>query len=279
MTPDTTVSTEDIELRLFLEAMYSRYHYDFRGYSKASLKRRLLLACERMGFPSLSALQGQLLHDDTMLPQLLSYLTVQVSDMFRDPGYFRAIREQVIPHLKTYPSLKVWVAGCSSGEELYSLAILFREEGLEDKTMFYATDINGAALAKAEAGVYDLQRIALFTRNHRLSGGSGSLSEYYNAAYGAACFDKTLRRRTVFSDHSLASDSVFAELHLVSCRNVLIYFDRPLQDRAVGLFKDALVRNGFLGIGARESLRFNAHAKAFREFLPVERIYQKRSDL
>lgn len=279
MTPDTTVSTEDIELRLFLEAMYSRYHYDFRGYSKASLKRRLLLACERMGFPSLSALQGQLLHDDTMLPQLLSYLTVQVSDMFRDPGYFRAIREQVIPHLKTYPSLKVWVAGCSSGEELYSLAILFREEGLEEKTMFYATDINGAALAKAEAGVYDLQRIALFTRNHRLSGGSGSLSEYYNAAYGAACFDKTLRRRTVFSDHSLASDSVFAELHLVSCRNVLIYFDRPLQDRAVGLFKDALVRNGFLGIGARESLRFNAHATAFREFLPVERIYQKRSDL
>ncbi|HNE31426.1 MAG TPA: CheR family methyltransferase [Nitrospira sp.] len=279
MTPDTTVSTEDIELRLFLEAMYSRYHYDFRGYSKASLKRRLLLACERMGFPSLSALQGQLLHDDTMLPQLLSYLTVQVSDMFRDPGYFRAIREQVIPHLKTYPSLKVWVAGCSSGEELYSLAILFREEGLEEKTMFYATDINGAALAKAEAGVYDLQRIALFTRNHRLSGGSGSLSEYYNAAYGAACFDKTLRRRTVFSDHSLASDSVFAELHLISCRNVLIYFDRPLQDRAVGLFKDALVRNGFLGIGARESLRFNAHAKAFREFLPVERIYQKRSDL
>ena len=278
MTPDTTAKTEDIELGLFLEAMYSQYHYDFRGYSKASLKRRLLLACERMGFPSLSALQGQLLHNDSMLPHLLSYLTVQVSDMFRDPGYFRAIREQVVPHLKTYPSLKVWVAGCSSGEELYSLAILFREEGLEEKTMFYATDINGAALAKAEAGVYDLQRIALFTKNHRLSGGTGSLSEYYNAAYGAASFDKTLRRRTVFSDHSLASDSVFAELHLVSCRNVLIYFDRPLQDRAVGLFKDALVRKGFLGIGARESLRFNAHIKAFSDFLPAERIYQKRSD-
>ena len=279
MIPDTAAKTEDIELGLFLEAMYSQYHYDFRGYSKASLKRRLLLACERMGFPSLSALQGQLLHNDSMLPHLLSYLTVQVSDMFRDPGYFRAIREQVVPHLKTYPSLKVWVAGCSSGEELYSLAILFREEGLEEKTMFYATDINGAALAKAEAGVYDLQRLALFTKNHRLSGGTGSLSEYYNAAYGAACFDKTLRRRTVFSDHSLASDSVFAELHLVSCRNVLIYFDRPLQDRAVGLFKDALVRKGFLGIGARESLRFNAHIKAFSDFLPAERIYQKRSDV
>ena len=278
MTPNIGVKAEDIELRLFFEAMYSRYHYDFREYSKASLKRRLLLACERMGYPSLSALQGGILHDDSLLPLLLNYLTVQVSDMFRDPGYFRAIREQVIPHLKTYPSLKVWVAGCSSGEELYSLAILFREEGLEDKTMFYATDINGAALAKAEAGVYDLQRIALFTKNHRLSGGAGSLSEYYHAAYGAARFDKTLRRRTLFSDHSLASDSVFAEMHLVSCRNVLIYFDRPLQDRAVGLFREALVRKGFLGIGARESLRFNAHVKAYSEFLSGERIYQKRSD-
>jgi len=278
MTPNIGVKAEDIELRLFLEAMYSRYHYDFREYSKASLKRRLLLACERMGYPSLSALQGGILHDDSLLPLLLNYLTVQVSDMFRDPGYFRAIREQVIPHLKTYPSLKVWVAGCSSGEELYSLAILFREEGLEDKTTFYATDINGTALAKAEAGVYDLQRIALFTKNHRLSGGTGSLSEYYHAAYGAARFDQTLRRRAVFSDHSLASDSVFAEMHLVSCRNVLIYFDRPLQDRAVGLFREALVRKGFLGIGARESLRFNAHVKAYSEFLSAERIYQKRSD-
>lgn len=278
MSQDTAATTEDIELRLLLDAMYSHYHYDFRGYSKASLKRRLLLACERMGYPSLSVLQGRILHDDSLLPHLLDYLTVQVSDMFRDPGYFRALREQVIPHLKTYPSLKVWVAGCSSGEELYSLAILFREEGLEEKTIFYATDINGAALAKAEAGVYDVQRLALFTKNHRLAGGIGSLSEYYHAAYGAARFDKTLRRRTVFSDHSLASDSVFAELHLVSCRNVLIYFDRPLQDRAVGLFKDALVRKGFLGVGARESLRFNAHVNRFSEFLPTERIYQKRSD-
>ncbi len=278
MSQNRAATTQDIQLRLLLEAMYAHYHYDFRGYSKASLKRRLLLACERMGYPSLSALQGRMLHDDSLLPHLLSYLTVQVSDMFRDPGYFRALREQVIPHLKTYPSLKVWVAGCSSGEELYSLAILFREENLEEKTMFYATDINDTALAKAEAGVYDLQRIALFTKNHRLSGGIGSLSDYYHAAYGAARFDKTLRRRTVFSDHSLASDSVFAELHLVSCRNVLIYFDRPLQDRAVGLFKDALVRKGFLGVGAKESLRFNAHVNVFSEFLPAERIYQKRSD-
>lgn len=278
MTSHTSAHIEEIEVRLFLEAIYSRYHYDFRGYARASLKRRLRVACESLGYPSLSVLQGELLHDHAIFPRLMSYLTVQVSDMFRDPAYFRALREQVIPHLKTYPSLKVWVAGCSSGEELYSLVILFREEGLEEKTMFYATDINSTALARAEAGMYDLDRIALFTRNHRLSGGTGSLSEYYHAAYGAARFDHRLRKRTVFSDHSLASDSVFAEVHLVSCRNVLIYFDRPLQDRAVGLFKDALVRKGFLGIGSRENLRFNAHVKAFGEFLPAERLYQKRSD-
>ena len=278
MTSDTAMKTENIELQLFLEAVYQRYHYDFRGYSKASIKRRLLLARERIGCTTFSGLQDRMLHDHAVLPQLLDYLTVQVSDMFRDPGYFRALREQILPHLKTYPSLKVWVAGCSSGEELYSLAILFREEGLESKTMFYATDINAGALAKAEAGVYDLQRIALFTRNHRLAGGKGSLSDYYTAAYGAARLDKSLRRRTVFSDHSLVSDSVFAEVHLVSCRNVLIYFDRPMQDRAIGLFKEALVRKGFLGIGARESLRFNAHVQAFTELLPGERIYQKRGD-
>lgn len=159
MTSDTAMKTEDIELQLFLEAVYQRYHYDFRGYSKASIKRRLLLARERIGCTTFSGLQDRMLHDHAVLPQLLDYLTVQVSDMFRDPGYFRALREQILPHLKTYPSLKVWVAGCSSGEELYSLAILFREEGLESKTMFYATDINAGALAKAEAGVYDLQQI------------------------------------------------------------------------------------------------------------------------
>ncbi len=275
MKPEAAAKTEDIELHLFLEAIYRKYQYDFRGYSRASIKRRLTQACERIGCRTLSALQEQVLHDPSSFSQILGYLTVHVSDMFRDPDYFHALRRHVVPHLKTYPSLKVWVAGCSTGEELYSLAILFREEGLEGRTMFYATDISADALAKAEAGVYDLQRIALFTKNHRLSGGTGSLSDYYTAAYHAAKFDKTLRGRTVFSDHSLVSDSVFGEMHLISCRNVLIYFDRPLQDRAVGLFKDALVRKGFLGLGARESLRFNAHSKAFTGFLPEERIYQK----
>jgi chemotaxis protein methyltransferase CheR len=210
-----------------------------------------------------------------MLPQLLGYLTVQVSEMFRDPAFFLALREKVVPHLRTYPSLKVWVAGCSNGEELYSLAILFREEGLESRTIFYATDINTEALASAEAGVYPMDRVPLFTQNHRRAGGKSSLSDYYTAAYGNALFDKSLRKRAVFSDHSLVSDSVFAEAHLVCCRNVLIYFNRELQNRAVGLFKDSLVRRGFLGLGSKESLHFSSHAGAFAEFVKEQRIYQK----
>ncbi|WP_182422144.1 CheR family methyltransferase [Aureimonas sp. ME7] len=275
---EPTEKTEDIEIRLLLEAIYSRYHYDFRNYSMASIKRRLRQAREQLGFATFSAMQERLLHEPDMLPRLLRYLTVQVSEMFRDPSYFRAIRETVVPHLRTYPSLKVWIAGCSEGEEVYSLAILFREEGLEDRTIFYATDINQDALHAAERGVYALDRMQLFTENHRRSGGRSSLSDYYQAAYGRVSFDKTLRRNVVFSDHSLVTDAVFAEMHLISCRNVMIYFDRDLQDRALGLFKDSLTRKGFLGLGARESLRFSKHAADFADFDRDEKIYQRRAN-
>lgn len=267
--------TEELELRLLLEAIFQQYHYDFRSYSQASLKRRLRQARERFQCASFSQLQHLVLHDATIMTEMLGFLTVQVSEMFRDPHYFQAIREKVIPHLRTYPSLKVWVAGCAEGEELYSLAILFREEGLEDRTLFYATDINGAALKRAEAGRYSVDRIPLFTENHRKSGGKSSLSDYYTAAYGSAVFDKSLRSRAVFSDHSLASDAVFAEVQLISCRNVLIYFRQDLQDRAIGLFKDSLSRKGFLGLGAKESLRFSQHADGFLEFDRQERLYQR----
>ncbi len=268
-------TNDDIELKLFLEALYLKYHYDFRLYSMASLKRRLKLAKEKFGCDSYSQLQDLIMRDADILNDLLSYLTVQVSELFRDPHYFKTIREQVIPHLRTYPSLKVWIAGCSTDEELYSFSILFREEGLEDKTMFYATDINPQALQRAEAGVYSLDRLQMFTENHRQSGGKSSLSNYYTAAYGAATFDKTLRERTVFSDHSLATDAPFAEMHLISCRNVLIYFDRELQDRAIGLFRDSLTRKGFLGLGAKENLRFSAHSDKFSDFSREDRLYQK----
>jgi len=276
MTSDGTgASLEDIELNLLLEAIFLRYHYDFRGYDRNSIARRLDQARQRFSCDSLSALQHKVLHDPIIMAELLNYLTIQVSSFFRDPSFFRALREEVVPHLKTYPSLKVWVAGCGEGEELYSVLILLREEGLEARTIVYATDINPMALRRAEAGIYDVQHLSLFTDNHRRSGGRSSLSDYYTAAYGAAVFDKSLRARTVFSEHSLVSDEVFAEIHLVLCRNVLIYFDRDTQDRAIGLFRDSLVRGGFLGLGGGESLLLSRHARAFAEFNRAERVYRR----
>ena len=266
----------DIELVLLLDAIYLKYHYDFRRYAMASLKRRLRTAMTRFGCQTLSQLQDRVLHEPSRFAALLEYLTVPVSDMFRDPAYFRSLRDRVVPVLKTYPSLKIWVAGCSTGEEVYSLAILLREEGLLSRSIIYATDINPHTLEKAQAGVYPVDRIAGLTDNHRKSGARSSLSDYYTAAYGRAVFDKSLKENVVFSDHSLATDRVFAEVHLVSCRNVLIYFNRELQDRALGLFRDALCRKGFLGIGARETLRFSPHGDAFDEVVREDRIYRKR---
>ena len=269
----------DIEFKLLIDAIYHMYHYDFRGYAAASLRRRLRAAMSRFACRTLSQLQDRVVHDSSVFPILLDVLTVQVSEMFRDPAYFLALREQVVPLLRTYPSLKVWVAGCSAGEEAYSLAILLHEEGLLSKTIIYGTDINAGTLQKAAAGVYDVERIPGFTANHHKSGARSSLSDYYTAAYGRAVFNKSLRDHIVFSDHSLATDSVFAEVQLVSCRNVLIYFNRALQDRAIGLFRESLCRQGFLGIGAKESLRFSSQAGAFLDFVAAERIFQKRAEL
>jgi chemotaxis protein methyltransferase CheR len=268
-------NVDDIEIPLLLDAIYSRYHYDFRSYSMASLKRRLAVARTQLGCDTLSNLQARVLHEPEMFARLLQYLTVQVSDMFRDPSFFRAMREHVVPVLRTYPSLKLWVAGCSTGEELYSYAILLHEEGLLERTILYATDINPESLRKAAAGVYAIDRIAAFTESHRLSGGKGTLSNYYSAAYGRAAFDRALRKNVVFSDHSLATDSVFAEVQVVSCRNVLIYFDRVLQERALRLLKDALCRRGFLGLGAKESLQFTEQANAFDPLVTGEAWYQR----
>jgi chemotaxis protein methyltransferase CheR len=266
---------EDIELRSFLEAVYRHFHYDFRSYSRASLKRRLSQATIKFGCESLTALQEKLEREPATFSALLQYLTVQVSDMFRDPSFFRALRTRIVPFLGTYPSIKIWIAGCSTGEEVYSLAILLREEGLLERTLMYATDINPEALRRAQEGVFALDRIPTFSDNHRKSGAKVSLSTYYRAAYGNAIFDRSLVERTVFSDHSLATDSVFAEVQLVSCRNVLIYFDRALQDRAIGLFEGALCRRGFLGLGARETLEFSARSASFQPFDFPNRWYQR----
>lgn len=266
----------DIELRLLLEGIFLRYQHDFRHYAVASLRRRIVQAMRRFDCATVSELQGRILNDPAVFAQMLQYFTVQVSEMFRDPEYFRALKAHVLPLLATYPSIKVWVAGCSSGEEVWSLAILLEEAGLLERCLIYATDINPDALKAAEAGVFPLERIAGFSTNYRQAGGERSLSDYYTAAYHGALFDRRLRQQMVFADHSLATDSVFSEVHLVSCRNVLIYFDRELQDRAIGLFRDALVHRGFLGLGMKESLRFTSHAEAFSSMAMAEKIYQRR---
>jgi len=265
----------DVELSLLLEAIFHKYHYDFRRYSEASLKRRVHTALAHFGCETISGLQERVLHESRVFGELLRFLTVQVSEFFRDPSYFRAIREKVVPYLETYPSIKVWVPGCATGEEAYSLAIVLAEEGLLDRTLIYATDINPESLRTAEEGIYAVDRFARFSESYRLAGGRASLSSYYMAQYSSAIIARSLKQSILFSDHSLATDSVFAEVELVSCRNVLIYFERELQDRAVGVLHDSLCRKGFLGLGSKESLRFSAHATAFTELVPADRIYQR----
>jgi chemotaxis protein methyltransferase CheR len=275
MTSTAAPSTFDIELHGLLEAIYVQYHSDFRQYAQASLRRRLGQALAGLGFETLSSLQGSVLRDPRLFQRLLRYLTVGVTEMYRDPAFFRAVRNDVVPVLRTYPSIRVWVAGCSTGEEVYALTILLREEGLLDRTILYASDINPHALQSARDGIYPLDRLPQFSDSYRAGGGHASLADYYTAGYDAAVFDRTLRRNVVFADHSLATDEVFAEVHLISCRNVLIYFNRTLQDRAVGLFARSLSPRGFLGLGAKETLRFSTHASKFEVFAADAQIYRR----
>jgi len=276
MDPQVTTRKRDLELELLLDAIYHTYHYDFRSYSEASLMRRVRSAQIYFRCETISRLQERVLREPQMFGEMLRFLTVQVSDMFRDPTYFRALRDTVVPYLKTYASLKIWIAGCATGEEAYSMAILLAEEGLLERSLIYATDINPESLRIAEDGVYAFDRFARFSENHQLSGGRTSLADYYSAAYGGAVLDRRLRKSIVFSDHSLATDTVFAETQLVSCRNVLIYFERELQERALAVLHESLCRRGFLGLGLKETLRFTNQAEGFTELVPDARIYQKR---
>ncbi|HVV84264.1 MAG TPA: CheR family methyltransferase [Kofleriaceae bacterium] len=265
----------DLELGLLLDAIYRKYHYDFRAYSEASLRRRITAALAHFQCGTISRLQERVLREPRLFSELLGFLTVQVSDMFRDPIYFRAIREVVVPYLQTYAALKLWVAGCSTGEEAYAFAILLAEEGLLDRTLIYATDINPESLRIAQAGVYDAERIPRFSANYLAAGGRGSLADYYEAGYGGAVMQRRLKQAIVFSDHSLATDTVFAEVQLASCRNVLIYFEKELQERALRLLRDSLCHKGFLGLAVKETLRFTTLADEFVELVPDARIYQR----
>ncbi|KPX17640.1 Chemotaxis protein CheR [Pseudomonas syringae pv. delphinii] len=266
----------EIELRLLIEAIYLQYSYDFRDYSGASIKRRVIHALRQFDCATISALQERVLHDPAAFMQLLQILTIPVSEMFRDPSHFLAIRKEVVPVLRTYPSIKVWIAGCSTGEEVYSTAILLREEGLLERTIIYATDINPTSLAKAKQGIFSMDNLRAYTENYRNSGGQRNFADYYTSAYDYAMFDKTLCENVTFADHSLATDSVFSETQFVSCRNVLIYFNKKLQDRAFGLFHDSLCHRGFLALGSKETVDFSAYGDAFETLVKPERIYRKR---
>lgn len=267
----------DLELELLLEAIFQRYKYDFRGYARASQKRRMQGALAHFGVDTISQLQDRILRDPDLFATLLQFLTVPVTEMFRDPAYFAAFREKVVPYLRTYSSLKIWVAGCSTGEEPYSLAVLLDEEGLLERTLIYATDINPQSLQRAERGVYGLDGMKKNTANYQKSGGRRAFSDYYSSDRDGVRLDPRLRKSILFTDHSLATDHVFSEVQLVSCRNVLIYFDRPLQDRAIQLFAESLGNEGFLGVGEKESLRFSAFSGQFEPWAPESRIYRKKS--
>ena len=265
----------NIELLLLMEAIYLKYSYDFRDYSVASQKRRVLHAMHQLDCASISELQARVLHEPDIFARLLQYLTIPTSEMFRDPAYFSALRELVVPHLQTYPSIKIWIAGCSTGEEVYSMAILLKEEGLLDRAIIYATDINPQSLEKAKKGVYPLDRMRAYTASYQMAGGRAAFSDYFTAAYGGVLFDRSLTDNVSFADHSLATDSVFSEMHLVCCRNVLIYFNRTLQERALGLFHESLCHRGFLGLGSKESIDFSSYSTRFEHIAKAERLFRK----
>lgn len=266
----------EIEVKLLLQAIYEKYSHDFRDYAMSSIRRRLISALTHFNLESLSSLQDKILRDPNFFLSLLQFITVPTSEMFRDPAFFLSVREKVVPILRTYPSLKIWIAGCSTGEEVYSYAILLKEENLLSRTTIYATDINPVSLHKAEQGIFPADRMKDFSLNYQKSGGTSSLSDYFSVAYQSAMVDKSLKQNIVFADHSLATDSVFSEMQFISCRNVLIYFNKDLQDRALGLFYDSLSHKGFLGLGSKESIRFSAYGPRFEELDKQMKLYQRK---
>jgi chemotaxis protein methyltransferase CheR len=266
---------ERLEIELLLEAVYRRYGFDFRQYAQASLKRRLHRRMLAEGLDTISKLQSLLLHEPACMERLLVDLSINVTSMFRDPSFYVAVREKVVPALHTYPFTRIWCAGCSSGEEVYSLAILLQEEGLYERTRLYATDINEHALATARAGVFPLDRMKEYTQNYIRAGGKREFSEYYVAAYDNAQFSRALTENVVFARHNLAMDRGFNEFNVIVCRNVLIYFDRTLQDDVHGLFYESLGMFGILALGHKESIRFTAYADRYQEIDADERVYRK----
>ena len=266
---------ERIEIGLLLEGIFKRYGFDFRAYAHASLRRRLWKRVEAERLTTISALQARVLHDPEALDRMLLDLSINVTAMFRDPGFYKAFRATVIPILRTYPFIRIWHAGCSTGEEVYSTAIMLHEEGLLDRARIYATDINDVVLRHARSGIFPLNRMQEYTENYIRAGGTQSFSEYYTAKYDGAIFSPLLTKNVVFSQHNLVTDQSFSEFNVIFCRNVLIYFDRDLQHRVQKLFYDSLVNFGVLALGSKESLRFSEFEECYERLDPHEKIYKK----
>lgn len=267
--------TDEAEIESLLEGIFSQYGYDFRGYSRTSLKRRISHALIRSGCRSIPEMEDRLLRDPVFFRELVSNLTVNVTEMFRDPQVYLTIRKEVIPVLRTYPSIRIWHAGCSTGEEVYSMAILLQEEGLYDRTLLYATDISQRALITAKEGIYQASQIQSYTSNYQHAGGIESFSDYYTAKYGSVKMNSSLQRNIVFSPHNLATDEVFSEFHMVFCRNVLIYFDRKLQRRAIHLFHRSMVRRGYLCLGTKETVELSGMEGCFEAVRKEQKLYRK----
>ncbi|MGH9944988.1 MAG: CheR family methyltransferase [Pyrinomonadaceae bacterium] len=269
------VQLEDIEIQLLLEAVYLYYGFDFRDYSQASLKRRVLDRVRAEGLETVSALQDRVLHDEACLQRLLVGFSIQVTSMFRDPSFYASFRQKVVPLLKTYPTVRLWHAGCSTGEEVYSMAILLQEEGLYQKCRIYATDMSPEVLRRAREGIFPLASMQEYTANYQQAGGRREFSDYYAAHYEHAIFQPSLRANVVFSEHNLVTDGSFNEFHVILCRNVMIYFNKALQQRVHNLIYDSLVRFGILGLGNKESLRFTPREDFYEPLDEQDRLYRK----
>jgi chemotaxis protein methyltransferase CheR len=268
-------AVEDLELRLLLEGIYQHYGYDFREYARSSIRRRVWRRVMEEQLGTISGLQERILHDPACMERLLLDLSVSVTNMFRDPAFFRALREKVVPLLRTYPFIRVWNAGCSSGEETLSLSILMHEEGLGDRLRIYATDINAEVLERSRLGVFPLERMREYTSNYISGGGRAAFSDYYKVVGESVRFLPHLLEPVVFAQHNLVSDADFNEFHLIVCRNVMIYFDRSLQDKVIDLMHRSLVRFGVLALGQKETLRFSRRAGDFEEVDAREKIYRR----
>lgn len=268
--------TSDLEISLLLEAIYRKHGYDFRQYSQAHIRRRIMNRMAISGFEDISQMQSKVLNDEIFASELLQDLSITVTEMFRDPAFYRSLREKVIPILKTYPFIKIWHAGCATGEEAYSMAIVLQEEGLYDRTTIYATDFNQLALNQAKDGIFSNKMIKEYTTNYQLSGGKESFSNYYTSNYDNVIMNQSLKKNIVWANHNLVTDSVFAEVNLILCRNVLIYFDKNLQNKVQSLFFNSLINGGVLCLGSKESLRFSDLYEKYMELDTKQRIFKKK---